>query len=138
MRKTRAGLKSLINRRGKKKKKKKKEEEGGKAFFRRQLAFDVNIQKGKTVACDFSLHPLSLARWASPHFHLCLLTLAKLIRLKESTWENFKLLSIQKKKKKGIHPPTPLLSLALILRLIYETLKCLIPFGVENTLSCKP
>lgn len=105
MRKTRAGLKSLINRRGKKKEEKKKEEEeGGKAFFRRQLVFDVNIQKGKTVACDFSLHPLSLARWASPHLHLCLLTLAKLIRLKESTWENFKLLSI-KKKKEFTHQP---------------------------------
>lgn len=106
MRKTRAGLKSLINRRGKKKKEKKKEEEeeGGKAFFRRQLVFDVNIQKGKTVACDFSLHPLSLARWASPHLHLCLLTLAKLIRLKESTWENFKLLSIKKKRNSPTNP----------------------------------
>lgn len=97
----------------------------------------MNIQKGKTLACHFSLHPLSLARWATPHLHLFLLTSAKFIRLKESTWEKFKLLCLKKKGNLPINPSSHAI-LDTELRHIYQTLKCLISFGVENTLCCKP
>lgn len=109
--------------------KKKKEKKKARRIFLRQLACDMNILKRKTRACDFSLHPLSLARWASSYLYLCLLISAELIRLKVSTWENFKLFCIQKKKKRI--SPKPLFSLYPWYSDLYETL---VSFGVENTL----
>lgn len=88
--------------------KKKKEKKKARRIFLRQLACDMNILKRKTRACDFSLHPLSLARWASSYLYLCLLISAELIRLKVSTWENFKLFCIQKKKKEFPQNPSSL------------------------------
>lgn len=78
----------------------------------------MNIQKGKTLAWDFSLHPLSLARWATPpssplSSHLC--------RVYQTEGKHLGELQALVSQKNGIYPSTPLLSLFLILRLIDET-----------------
>ena len=133
MRKTRASLKSLINRRGKKKK------GGGKESTLKTINICYEYSKRKNLRLSLLFSPLGISQGATPIFTSVFSSLQSI-----STWRKApgttsnSCVSKFKKKKKGIYPSTPGFSLFLIVRLIPETLKCLIPFGVGNTRCCKP
>lgn len=118
MRKTRAALKSLINKRGRRKKKKKR------------LLRTIGIWCEYSKRANFHLYflPPTSNPWPGvysppPHLYPCLLTCAALIRLKGSTWDHFDSCTSRKQNSPS--------SLSILDTQGYAMLRCLVSLGLE-------